>query len=251
MSERLVIFEAKGICMEIRGIETNSGESPLRRPARDQSVAVARPDEPVAKQNESSASREPARATPTQRKPALVQVVSKGLADAGIPVDTATVVTSPEVIQKAQSSKDLESTQSEKVAQALQAFMHSLVQATAVEPGDRANIAGTPAPSVNDPATNSTTGSAAASSAYTGLVSQLESLVRKLESPAIVGESGPVTSELDSAFRDLLVVSGDVRADGSTATSRLQDVLRNIARNLQSTGNPNLATTGNVINTAA
>jgi hypothetical protein len=237
--------------MEIRKIETSIGETQLRRATQDQSIVVARPDEPVTKQNESSPSRESPRPTQPQRKPAFAQVVTKGLADTGISVNSATAVTSPDAAQKAQSSNDLEAAQSEKVAQALQAFMHSLVQATSAEQGNSPNDTTTRASSDIDPATKQTAGSASAGSAYTGLVGQLENLARELESPAIVSESGVGTSELNSTFRRLLAVSGNDPTDRSTTMPQLQDVIRNIARNLQSTGNPNLATTGNVINTAA
>ena len=91
----------------------------------------------------------------------------------------------------------------------------------------------------------------AASSAYTGLVSRLEALAQKLDNPANSDVSRPGVSDLDSAFRSLLAASGIEQPSGSTSVPQLQEVIRNIARNLQSTGNPNLATTGNVINTAA
>lgn len=237
--------------MEIRKIEASIGEAQLPRATQNQSIVVARPDEPTTKQNESGPSRESTRPTQPQRKPAFAQVVTKGLADAGIPVDSATAVTSPDAAKKAQSSNDLEAAQSEKVAQALQAFMHSLVQATSVEQGSSPNETTTPASSDIGPATKPTAESASAGAAYTGLVGQLENLARKLESPAIVGESGLGTSELNSTFRSLLAVSGNDPSDRFTTMPQLQDVIRNIARNLQSTGNPNLATTGNVINTAA
>jgi hypothetical protein len=82
-------------------------------------------------------------------------------------------------------------------------------------------------------------------------VSRLEGLARRLEgtnSPSN-GDSG--LDQLNGRFEDLAnAITGNDKGRQSESP-KLQTMLQNMIRNLQSTGDPTLASTGNVINTAA
>lgn len=237
--------------MKINTIENTIGDSQARQVARNLTANGTKAEGPAGKQDSPKASREAAHAPQTQRRPPLTQIINKSLTDAGVQVGATAGVQAADAASNTQSSNDLEKAQSEKVAQALQAFMHTLVQATA---GAESKPAGEPAKAASTSTDSNLplpVATPPAVTAYAGLVSKLEGLAQKLGGSANPTESSPGISELDSAFRSLLAASSENQSAGSTAAPQLQEVIRNIARNLQSTGNPNLATTGNVINTAA
>lgn len=232
--------------MEIKAIEVSGDEGTKRLPTSNRLAVVVQPG-PTEKRNaEAAAPREPARPAQPLRKTGLAQVVSKSLADAGLPMLGKTATASANPIQGAPSSKATEKEREQ--TQAFQAFMHSLVQASA---GERNPLAAPTAAPVPGSESAPGTGANFANAAYTGLVSQLEGLARRLENPTIPGNDGPDMAELESAFGDLLAAGGVRNSGGSAEYPPLTTVIRNIARNLQSTGNPYLATTGHVINTAA
>lgn len=236
--------------MTIRGISSDMRDAQLHLAAHEQSTNEVKPTPSANKKEATGASNEPNRPAHPPRRPALAHVVNQGLVDAGVHVANKSAVPATDKPQDTQSSNDLEKAQSEKVAQALQAFMHSLVQASTKDENTGPDTsAAVTSPSLEQ-APRAVSGTSGASSAYTGLVSQLDELARGLDGGAIASETRPAVARLESAFRDLLSVSSE-NPSTETATPTLQQVLRNIARNLQSTGNPNLATTGNVINTSA
>lgn len=237
--------------MKINTVENSIGDSQARQAVRNLTAGGTKPEGPASKQESPKTSRDAAHAPQPQRRPPLTQIINKSLTDAGVQVGTPSVVQAADASSNTQSSNDLERAQSEKVAQALQAFMHTLVQATAAEQSNRTGEPSKAASTTTDSNSPQPVATQPAVAAYAGLVSKLEGLAQKLDGSANPAESSQGIPELNSAFRDLLTASGENQATGSTAAPQLQEVIRNIARNLQSTGNPNLATTGNVINTAA
>ncbi len=133
-------------------------------------------------------------------------------------------------------------------AEALQAFAHALIhasnepRASAVTGGEQASSSA--GRSSEPPANTDRTSSI---SAYEGLVSRLESLVREIEGSAEPGGTSPELERLRNSFRDV----SQARTESGSATPDLQTYMKTLVRNLQSTGDPTLASTGNVINTAA
>ncbi len=233
--------------MEIRTIEPSPGDGPQRLSSRERASANIQPVTTNKRTEGPEATSEPVRPAQTQRRAGLAQAVSKGFADAGLPTLGQTP-TSVEPARDIPASKSAE--QEKQQMEALQAFMHSLVQAATAEQSPRNASSTTPfAGSVSEPAQPPGANSAGAS--YTGLVSRLEDLARSLENPAPSSQDGAEMAALKTAFGDVLDVAGERNPGGSAERPPLSDVIRTIARNLQSTGNPYLATTGNVINTAA
>ena len=237
--------------MKINATDNSIDQRQTRQIAHNLTASANKQEDSVGKREAPKATRDTVQASQTQRRPPLTQILNRSLTDAGIQVGAQNLVQAADAASSAQSSNDLEMAQSEKVAQALQAFMHTLVQATANDQNKRSIAPVSTTSSTSDSSSNPPMPTPASSSAYTGLVSRLEALAQKLDNPANSDVSRPGVSDLDSAFRSLLAASGIEQPSGSTSVPQLQEVIRNIARNLQSTGNPNLATTGNVINTAA
>jgi hypothetical protein len=185
-----------------------------------------------------------------RRPQALMNAVTQSLNQAGLETSTATAVQGTEATPDAQTENNLETSQNEKVAQALQAFMHSLVEAMNSrrdQAGEQVATvtASTPAASnleINAPKT---------ADAYGGLVSRLEGLARKLEGTNGTSNGDGGLGQLNAAFENLASAATENGTGRQIEMPKLQNVLRNMVRNLQSTGDPTLASTGNVINTAA
>jgi hypothetical protein len=216
----------------------------LRDTARAAQPPRAETDEPKPEAN---------RPAPPRRAATLISAVSQSLKQADLAIQDPTAVQGVSEATPSEASNNPESAQSEKVAQALQAFMHSLVQALNSErpaagggPAARESVA-RPIPSVE-----SQTPAKPAADAYGGLVSRLESLVREIDGSqdaATASQQG--LAPLDTAFKALVTAAADETGTGNASAANLQAVLKNMIRNLQSTGDPTLASTGNVINTAA
>ncbi len=226
--------------MKINEIENSAGELVSKQLAQDR--PSVRPQE--AQANEAQAAlkvenKPPSR--PAQPPPKLISLVSQSLSGPQQSPDGAASIPGIAAAEQAATANDLERSQFDKQAEALQAFAHALIQATnepragAVSGGEQALT------SANPDRTSST-------SAYEGLVSRLESLVREIEgSGKPGGTTSPALERLDNSFRDL----PQARNESGSTTPDLQAYLKTLVRNLQSTGDPTLASTGNVINTAA
>ncbi len=190
------------------------------------------------------------RPTPPRRPANLISTVTQSLEQAGLATQDPNAISGVTEANPTETGNDPETAQSEKVAQALQAFMHSLLQAVTT---DRSDHGGTPATEsvVRPGPSGESRAPTPAADAYGGLVSRLESLVREIEA----SQNAPVATEeltqLDSAFKELARAATGQTSSATGSAPNLQAVLKNIARNLQSTGDPTLASTGNVINTAA
>ncbi len=229
--------------MEIKNIDNGITENLAARAVRDE------PPTPTRTPDQASDRTETSRPVVPKRPPQLITTVNRSLSESGIaaaPADATSNLTggAPAEAEKAQAG-----VQDEKAAQALQAFVSSLVQA--------ANADRTAAPagtglteSVTQPAPTAAQPAASAASAYEGLASRLEGLTLEIESAPSSSRGNEALARLDSAFRDLVNASAG-SGNETGAAPDLQTVLKNIARNLQSTGDPTLGSTGNVINTAA
>ncbi|MBK7017125.1 MAG: hypothetical protein IPH39_16505 [Sulfuritalea sp.] len=185
---------------------------------------------------------------PVQPPPKLIAHVSQSLTGSQQSPDGATGVPGIVAAEQTATANDLERSQFDKQAEALQAFAHALIQAanepraSAVTGGEQASSSA--GRSSEPPANTDRTSSI---SAYEGLVSRLESLVREIEGSAEPGGTSPELERLRNSFRDV----SQARTESGSATPDLQTYMKTLVRNLQSTGDPTLASTGNVINTAA
>lgn len=237
--------------MEINTIERLPGDA---IPSKEKGVRENTQPEPPSHSKQDTEKTEPSRPSASRRPAALMNTITRSLNQAGIETPPTTATQGTEATQDAQTKNNPESSQNEKVAQALQAFMHSLVQAM----NTRKENAG------ETPASDSSSSSAShganfenpaptpnVAHAYGGLVSRLEGLVQELE-----GNQGSVNknnglNELNGAFDKLASAVADNGSSHQSRIPELQAVLQNMIRNLQSTGDPTLASTGNIINTAA
>lgn len=232
--------------MELQPIDRGIIQQLSPRPPREEVPPTAQPTTDQTRERKESAP-----PVVAKRPAPLLATVSRSLAQSGLAV--ATAETEPAAVapdpEKVASQAENESRQAENATEALQAFTHSLLRAvnsgaSAERGGLEAGIAAAAASPGGDigplPAT--------AANGYDGLVSRLESLVQAIDGNPASSPGGEDVARLDTAFRDLLRVSPS--SQGGSAPD-LQTVLKNIIRNLQSTGDPTLASTGNVINTAA
>ena len=169
---------------------------------------------------------------PVQPPPKLIAHVSQSLTGSQQSPDGATGVPGIVAAEQTATANDLERSQFDKQAEALQAFAG----------GEQASSSA--GRSSEPPANTDRTSSI---SAYEGLVSRLESLVREIEGSAEPGGTSPELERLRNSFRDV----SQARTESGSATPDLQTYMKTLVRNLQSTGDPTLASTGNVINTAA
>jgi hypothetical protein len=181
-----------------------------------------------------------------------MNAVTQGLNQAGLETSTTTAIQETKGSEDTQTENTLETNQNEKVARALQAFIHSLVQAMNTRNIDSASGAQSATSSIPFASSQGIeTSPQKYADAYGGLVSRLEGLARRLEgtnSPSN-GDSG--LDQLNGRFEDLAnAITGNDKGRQSESP-KLQTMLQNMIRNLQSTGDPTLASTGNVINTAA
>ncbi len=232
--------------IEIDNVGNGIINKPSPKVVRDEAPPPPPAEKPTDKPNERA---ETARPAPPRRAPPLINTVSQSLGEVGLATAAPDAVTGVGDAESTATGNDPATAQSEKVAQALQAFVNALVQA--------ANADKTTAPagtglteSVTQPAPAAAQPTASAASAYEGLASRLEGLVLEIDSDPTASRGNEALASLDSAFRDL-VSAGAGSGSESGSVPDLQAVLKNIARNLQSTGDPTLASTGNVINTAA
>lgn len=240
--------------MEINAKETfiNSVRAPMPdAAARDATIPAEKPQAETAKPNS-----DVTRSTSAIKRPppVLAHAVNQGLAQSGLLSTDTSAVSPANGTEATATSNDLEKAQSEKVSQAMQAFMHALVQATASRPepaqGRTAKSESIPASGTAPLPTNAN--SKLAGDAYSGLTSRLEALARQLEGSSPSGNDNPGLDNLSRTFRDLALASGAAsEATDGGPPPKLQEVVRAVARNLQSTGDPTLATSGNVINTSA
>lgn len=240
--------------MEINAKETfvNSVRTPISDgAAKDATVWAEKPKVETAKPNT-----DVTRPTPANKRPppVLAHAVSQGLTQSGLLTADTSSVPAANGAEATATSNDLEKAQNEKVSQAMQAFMHALVQATASRPQQAEGRLAKTEPNPVSETSSVASGPAGrtASEAYAGLTSRLEALARQLEGSSAPGNSNPGLENLSRTFRDLALATGATSeaADGSPPP-KLQEVVRAVARNLQSTGDPTLATSGNVINTSA
>jgi hypothetical protein len=232
--------------IEIDNVANGIANKPSPKVARNEAPPPPPAEKPTDKPNERT---ETARPAPPRRPPPLINTVSQSLGEAGLATTAPDAVTGVGDAESTATDNDPATAQSEKVAQALQAFVSSLVQAA------NANRTAAPAgtgltESVTQPAPAAAQPTASAASAYEGLASRLEGLVLEIDSDPTASRGNETLARLDSAFRDLVNASAG-SGSKTGAAPELQAVLKNIARNLQSTGDPTLASTGNVINTAA
>jgi hypothetical protein len=233
--------------MEINVIDKTTIGNVVSKAARNEATSAPPPRAEKTRENT-----EAARPAPPRRPPPPVNtVVTQSLDEAGISTAAPTVAVPGVDDAKATATDNDPSTgQNEKVAQALQAFMHSLVQAT--NPQNSASGVSAPPQSVaqtNPQADAPPPPATPAAAAYGGLVSRLEGLVQAINGDQSSAQGNEELARLDSAFRDLVNASGSGSESGTKP--ELQTVLKSMIRNLQSTGDPTLASTGNVINTAA
>lgn len=185
---------------------------------------------------------------PAQPPSKLIVLVSQSLPGPQQSPEGAVSIPGIAAGEQPATANDLERNQFDKQAETLQAFAHALIQAanepraSALSGGEQASSPGSRSSElpINPDRTSST-------SAYEGLVSRLESLVREVEGGARPGTTSPALERLNNSFRDI----SQARSESGSATPDLQTYLKALVRNLQSTGDPTLASTGNVINTAA
>jgi hypothetical protein len=231
--------------MELKNLDNGIIDKLSARAARDE------PPTPTRIPDQANDRTETPRPVVPKRPPQLITTVNRSLTESGIaaaPVDAAPdqTVAAPAEAEKAQAG-----VQEEKAAQALQAFVYSLVEAANAD--RTTSVAGsTVTQSVAQPTgfAEPAPPTTSAASAYEGLASRLEGLVLEIDSDPTASRGNETLARLDSAFRDLVNASPG-SGNNTGAVPDLQTVLKNLARNLQSTGDPTLASTGNVINTAA
>lgn len=233
--------------MEINNIGKLSIDNSPSREIREAAAPPPPPrDDPIRERSELN------RPVAPQRPPALIKAVTQSLNQAGLETATVTSVQGTDAAIAAQTQNDLEASQNEKAAQALQAFMHSLVQAANSRNDDTgAHPASIAKPT---PASQNLENQLAPhnpADAYGGLVSRLESLASILEGVNGASNINNGLDQLNAAFESLATASTGSNAGREGEAPKLQTVLQNMIRNLQSTGDPTLASTGNVINTAA
>jgi len=185
---------------------------------------------------------------PVQPPPKLIALVSQSLSGLPQAPDGATSVPGIAAAEQTATANDLERSQFDKQSEALQAFASALIQA-ANEPRANAVSGGEQALSAASRSSEPPASQVRASStsAYEGLVSRLESLVREVEGSGNPAATNQSLERLANAFRDV----SQARTEAGSTTPDLQNYLKTLVRNLQSTGDPTLASTGNVINTAA
>ncbi len=231
--------------MELKNIDNGIIDNLSARAAREEPPTPTRTPDLAADRTETP------RPVVPKRPPQLITTVNRSLAESGIAAAPAESIPDPSGATPAQVEKAQAGVQDEKAAQALQAFVHSLVEAantTKTAPPGGSAVTQSVAQPTGLAAPASATPSPA--SAYQGLASRLEGLALEIDTDPTASRGNEARARLDSAFRDL--VSASAGSDSSTGSAPdLQTVLKNIARNLQSTGDPTLASTGNVINTAA
>jgi hypothetical protein len=232
--------------MELKNIDNGIIDKLSARAARDEAPTPTRTPDQASDRTETP------RPVAPKRPPQLITTVNRSLTESGIAAAPAADA-APDLIggAPAEAEKAQAGIQDEKSAQALQAFVHSLVEAANADRTAPA-VGSTVTPSVAQPAGLAQPGlpTTSAASAYEGLASRLEGLVLEIDSDPTASRGNETLARLDSAFRNLVNASaGSANQPGSAPD--LQTVLKNIARNLQSTGDPTLASTGNLINTAA
>lgn len=235
--------------MEISNLRKDIGDRHSSKPVRDETPVAARSR---SRSTSTSEKREAAPAAPPQaakRPQSLVTTVNKSLTQSGIAAVRPETVPetsggTPEEVPGAAAAATVQ--QEKAAAEALQAFTHALLKSVTTETlADPSGSTVTSAPiqtAATSPPPSTSVG------AYEGLVSRLEDLVRAIDGERSSSAGNEELAQLDAAFRDLIGVSSDHQ---SGSTPELQTVLRNMIRNLQSSGDPTLASTGNVINTAA
>lgn len=238
-------------------MEINDKESIIQTLRSPVSNAVERPANGTTSKSETAKpNSDLTRPHPPARRPpsSFSHAVTQSLTTSGIGATTTTTVPGTAPSDQATTANDQESGQAERVSQAMQAFMHTLVQA-ANSHSPTNNLRNSQSSSASSPGIERLSAgqtSVQATDSYTGLVSRLESLAKQIEGRSPQGAGGSEISELNNAFNELTTStnrSGD--GQGSKPTPRLEEVVRAVARNLQSTGDPTLATSGNVINTSA
>lgn len=234
--------------MEIKTLDTTTLGNVISKAARGEDTPA--PSSRTEQPREKAESVRPP--PPPKRPPPLVNTVTQSLNQAGISTAQPDAVPGVEAASSTNADNDVETSQNEKVAQALQAFMHALVQAANAEkPASETSSA---TQSVSQPSPQAETASpppSPAANAYSGLVSRLEGLVQAMNGNSSDGKANDELARLDSAFRDLVRAGSSNGSNQSGAEPNLQTVLKNVIANLQSTGDPTLASTGNVINTSA
>lgn len=232
--------------MEIKNIDKGIIDQLSPQGPRDEARRELRP-----RPEQDNNSREPAQAAAPRRAPPLIAALNRSLAQSGLAVassDRASAVAqaSPD---NAANQAETATRQAERSAEALQAFMHALVKALDAANATETNPIATTSSVTSAPqGEDSGRSSSLVANAYEGLVSRLETLTRSINSSQVPAPGNKELAGLDSAFRDLRNLSAG--SDSGSAPD-LQTVLKNLIRNLQSTGDPTLASTGNVINTAA
>lgn len=233
--------------MEISNIEKPSSDITQLGGVRNTAAQPAPPSKESIREKA-----EPNRPAAARRPPPLMNAITQSLNQAGLETTTANAVQGTRAAEVTQSENDLETSQSEKVTQALQAFMHSLVQAmntrSGVTENQTASLTSYP-PTAR--ALESQMPPSRAADAYSGLISRLEDLARKLEGTSASANGNSSLDQLSATFDNLAGAVAENGAVRQGTAPKLQDVLQNMIRNLQSTGDPTLASTGNVINTAA
>ncbi|MCX7166935.1 MAG: hypothetical protein NTV11_11745 [Rhodocyclales bacterium] len=190
---------------------------------------------------------------PPRRSSHLLAAVSQTLNQSGFGVLSSNPVAPVAGAQATRTDNDKESSHSQNMAQALQSFMHSLVQALAAtgvdSPGQ--GQGSQPDKGISTPPVLTVSGG----KGYGDLVSRLQSLVQSLSngsSSATPTGSGPaVSSELNSSYQNLAQTQQGSGSSRAASGADLQTFLKTLLQNLQSSGDRTLASTGNVINTAA
>jgi hypothetical protein len=181
-------------------------------------------------------------------RPRLIGAIHQSLTETAVLQPTASAI--PDVVSpdRAETVNANERSTLEKREAALQAFAASLLQATNEHGAIRTNAPGN-LPSVEGSGVNRTlqqrdnpVGN------YGGLASRLEVLARELEGGAQTNGPSPALKQLTDAFQAFAQASTE---SGSTRSPDLKTLLTTLSRNLQSSGDPTLASTGNIINTAA
>ena len=237
-------------------MEINDKESTINSLRPSVSNAVERPaNGTISKSETAKPNSDLTRPHPPARRPppTFSHAVTQSLTASGIGATNTTTVPATVPSDQTTTANDQESGQAERVSQAMQAFMHTLVQAanSHSQTNRLRNSQSSPASSSGQERLSTSQTSVQATDSYTGLVSRLESLAKQIEgrSPQAAGSSE--ISELNKAFNELSTTSRSGDGYGSNPTPKLEEVVRAVARNLQSTGDPTLATSGNVINTSA
>lgn len=195
---------------------------------------------------------------PPRRSSHLLAAVTQTLDQSGFGTLSSNPVAPVAGAQATRTDNDKESSHSQNMAQALQSFMHSLVQALAAtdaaSPGQGQITAGAdsqPDKGISTPPVVAVSGG----KGYGDLVSRLQGLVQSLSngssSATPAGSGSAVSSELNSSYQNLAQTQQGSGSSRAASGADLQTFLKTLLQNLQSSGDRTLASTGNVINTAA